>query len=45
VNLISLGIQKGITANDLFTMQIGTHPLLTSAPTVYPLAKAAEMVL
>ncbi|MCD6550670.1 FAD-dependent oxidoreductase [Thermotoga sp.] len=45
VNILSLGIQKGITANDLFTMQIGTHPLLTSAPTVYPLAKAAEMVL
>ncbi|PLV59122.1 FAD-dependent oxidoreductase [Thermotoga sp. KOL6] len=45
VNILSLGIQKGITANDLFTMQIGTHPLLTAAPTVYPLAKAAEMVL
>lgn len=45
VNILSLGMQKGITANDLFTMQIGTHPLLTSAPTVYPLAKAAEVVL
>ncbi|KAF2958263.1 pyridine nucleotide-disulfide oxidoreductase [Thermotoga sp. Ku-13t] len=45
VNLLSLGIQKGITANDLFTMQIGTHPLLTSAPTTYPLTIAAESVL
>ncbi|PLV57349.1 FAD-dependent oxidoreductase [Thermotoga sp. SG1] len=45
VNILSLGMQKGVTANDLFTMQIGTHPLLTSAPTVYPLAKASEMVL
>jgi NADPH-dependent 2,4-dienoyl-CoA reductase/sulfur reductase-like enzyme len=45
VNIVSLGIQKGITANDLFTMQIGTHPLLTSAPTSYPLTIAAEQVL
>ncbi|AJC74465.1 FAD-dependent pyridine nucleotide-disulfide oxidoreductase [Pseudothermotoga hypogea DSM 11164 = NBRC 106472] len=45
VNILSLGIQKGITANDLFTMQIGTHPLLTSAPTSYPLVIAAEQVL
>lgn len=45
VNILSLGIQKGITANDLFTMQIGTHPLLTSAPTSYPLAIAAQQVL
>ncbi len=45
INMIGLGLQKGITANDLVTMQIGTHPLLTSAPTKYPLITAAESAL
>lgn len=42
VNIIGLALQKGVGANDLVTMQIGTHPLLTSAPTTYPLVLAAE---
>ncbi len=45
VNIIGLAIQKGVDAEELATMQIGTHPLLTSAPTVYPLVTAAEKVL
>ncbi|MBO8140368.1 MAG: FAD-dependent oxidoreductase [Thermosipho sp. (in: Bacteria)] len=45
INIISLAIQKGLNIKDLLTMQIGTHPLLTSAPTVYPLAVAAEQAL
>ncbi len=45
INIISLAIQMGATANDLFTMQIGTHPLLTAAPTVYPLSIAAEQAI
>lgn len=45
INIIGLGLQKGITANDLVTMQIGTHPMLTSAPTKYPLITAAESAL
>jgi len=45
INMIGMGLQKGITANDLVTMQIGTHPLLTSAPTKYPLITAAESAL
>ena len=45
INIISLAIQMGATANDIFTMQIGTHPLLTAAPTVYPLSIAAEQAI
>jgi hypothetical protein len=45
VNIIGLGLQKGITVNDFLTMQIGSHPLLTAAPTTYPLTIAAENAL
>jgi len=45
INILGLGLQMGITANDLVTMQIGTHPLLTSAPTTYPLVLAAESAI
>lgn len=45
INIISLAIQKEVNIKDLLTMQIGTHPLLTAAPTVYPLAVAAEQAL
>ncbi|WP_126992646.1 FAD-dependent oxidoreductase [Thermosipho globiformans] len=45
INIISLAIQKDVNIKDLLTMQIGTHPLLTAAPTVYPLAIAAEDAL
>lgn len=42
VNIIGLAIQTGLTVFDIVTAQIGTHPLLTSPPTAYPLIKAAE---
>ena len=42
VNVIGLAIQNTSTVYDLLTLQIGTHPLLTAAPTAYPLIKAAE---
>ncbi|KLO21533.1 FAD-dependent pyridine nucleotide-disulfide oxidoreductase [Marinitoga sp. 1197] len=45
INIISLAIQKEVNVKDLLTMQIGTHPLLTAAPTVYPLSIAAEQAL
>jgi len=45
INILGLGLQMGVTANDLVTMQIGTHPLLTSAPTVYPIITAAEAAI
>ncbi len=45
VNVIGLAIQKGVTAYELISYQIGTHPLLTPAPTKYVLIKAAEDAL
>jgi NADPH-dependent 2,4-dienoyl-CoA reductase/sulfur reductase-like enzyme len=42
INVIGLAIQKGVTVYELVSFQIGTHPLLTAAPTKYVLIKAAE---
>ncbi len=42
INILGLAIQKGMTAEELFTMQFGTHPLLTAPPTMYPIVLAAE---
>ncbi|ABR31082.1 pyridine nucleotide-disulfide oxidoreductase [Thermosipho melanesiensis] len=44
INVIGMEIQNSVTITELFISQIGTHPLLTSAPTAYPLIKAAEKV-
>ncbi len=44
-NLIGFIIQNRMTVNSIVTAQIGTHPLLTAAPTAYPLIKAAEAVI
>ncbi len=41
-NTIGIIIQNRMSVNTLLTTQIGTHPLLTSSPTGYPLIKAAE---
>jgi NADH oxidase (H2O2-forming) len=45
VNVIGLAIQNRMSACDLLSLQIGTHPLLTAPPTAYPLIKAAEAAL
>ncbi|MDZ7740493.1 MAG: FAD-dependent oxidoreductase [Bacteroidota bacterium] len=45
INTISLAIQKGVTIYELISYQIGTHPLLTAAPTKAVLIKAAEMAI
>lgn len=45
INVIALGIQKRVTVRELDMMQIATHPLLTSAPTVHPLVQAAHQAL
>ena len=45
INVIGLAIQKGVTVYELVSFQIGTHPLLTTAPTKYVLIKAAENAL
>ena len=45
INVIALAIQKKMTVREMDMMQIATHPLLTSAPTVHPLIIAAHQVL
>lgn len=42
INLIALAIQKYVTVYELISFQIGSHPLLSGAPTKTPLIKAAE---
>lgn len=44
INLIGLVIESKMTVFSLLSLQIATQPLLTSAPTSYPLVKAAENV-
>ena len=44
INVLGLAIQQGMTAIDIVTIQFGTHPLLTAAPTMYPAIVAAESV-
>ncbi len=42
INVIGLAIQKRMSFTELETLQVATHPYLTSAPTVYPLVQAAQ---
>jgi len=46
VNLLSAMIQQGMTDMEIDTLQIGTHPLLTSSPIAYPIINAtADAIL
>jgi NADH oxidase (H2O2-forming) len=42
-NTISACIQKKMTADDIATFQLGTHPAVTASPIAYQLVNAAEM--
>ncbi|HOX22460.1 MAG TPA: FAD-dependent oxidoreductase, partial [Elusimicrobiales bacterium] len=42
INSIGLAIQTRMSFSELETLQIATHPWLTSAPTTYPLVAAAQ---
>jgi pyruvate/2-oxoglutarate dehydrogenase complex dihydrolipoamide dehydrogenase (E3) component len=42
INLIGLAIQNRMNVTSILTSQIGTHPMMTSPPTAYPLIEAAE---
>jgi NADPH-dependent 2,4-dienoyl-CoA reductase/sulfur reductase-like enzyme len=42
INLAALTIEKSMTVYEMLSFQVGTHPLLTTAPTKYVLIKAAE---
>ncbi|MDD3225795.1 MAG: hypothetical protein PHX70_14045 [Clostridium sp.] len=41
INILSLEMQKGLTANELNTFQVAIHPLLTALPVNYPINAAA----
>lgn len=45
INLIALALQNRMTATQLETLQVATHPLLTPAPTVYPLITATMQAI
>jgi len=45
INMVALAIQKKVSVRELDMMQIATHPLLTSAPTVHPIINAAHQAL
>jgi NADPH-dependent 2,4-dienoyl-CoA reductase/sulfur reductase-like enzyme len=45
VNLIASMIQAEMTADQIATFQMGTHPLLTASPVAYQLVNAAEVAL
>jgi len=44
INIIGIAIQKRISYTELETLQVATHPYLTSAPTMYPIILAAQQV-
>ncbi len=44
INMLGVIIENKMTFHQVLTLQVATHPLLTSSPTGYPLIKAAEIV-
>ncbi len=42
INLIGVAIQKRMSATELETLQMATHPYLTPPPTMYPIVLAAQ---
>jgi len=44
INVIGIAIQKRMSCTELETLQVATHPYLTSAPTMYPVILAAQDV-
>jgi NADPH-dependent 2,4-dienoyl-CoA reductase/sulfur reductase-like enzyme len=45
INIIGIAIQKRVSITELETLQMATHPYLTSAPTMYPIVLAAQDAL
>jgi pyruvate/2-oxoglutarate dehydrogenase complex dihydrolipoamide dehydrogenase (E3) component len=41
INVLSVAIQKEMTATELNTFQVATHPLVSASPTSYPINAAA----
>ena len=45
INIIGLAIEAELTVHNIITLQVATQPLLTAAPTTYPIVKAAQNAL
>jgi NADH oxidase (H2O2-forming) len=45
INIIGLAIESELTAHKLVSLQVATQPLLTAAPTTYPIIKAAQQII
>ncbi len=45
INIIGLAIEAELTVHSLISLQVATQPLLTAAPTNYPIIMAAQAVL
>lgn len=45
INVIGMAIQQRVSVTELETLQMATHPYLTSAPTMYPVVLAAQNAL
>jgi pyruvate/2-oxoglutarate dehydrogenase complex dihydrolipoamide dehydrogenase (E3) component len=45
INIIGLAIETELTAHHLVSLQVATQPLLTAAPTTYPIIKAAQQII
>ena len=45
INMLSACIYGKMTANDIATFQMGTHPALTASPIAYQVSNAAEMAV
>lgn len=45
INAISACLHQRMTADDIATFQMGTHPALTASPVVYQLVNAADMAI
>ncbi len=44
INMVGLAIQKRMSFVELETLQVATHPYLTSSPTKYPVVLAAQKI-
>ncbi len=42
INIVGAAVQTGMSVSELETLQVATHPWLTSAPTAYPITAAAQ---
>ena len=45
VNLVATMIQADMNADQIATIQMGTHPLFTASPVAYQVVNAAEIAL